>query len=264
MERVDSMRVYVMGNGMNVGSAKSDLYAVAAPGETICFPSWTVLIRHPEADILFDAAAHKLPDRQLPFVLKHLKMREEDTPPARLRQIGLTPEDIDIVYLTHMHCDHIGYLDAFPNARILVSETEFTSNMRDYGLGQMQAHKDMEYYIGRRLNWELVPDDFQTRELLPGLTMYNFGRGHAYGLLGLMIDLPKSGRKLLVGDAIYSAESMGPPRNPPGGFCVDREGWDRTVDYILDVAGQTGAEIWYGHDLAQFSGLVKSPEGYYE
>ncbi len=50
-----------------------------------------------------------------------------------LGQAGLAPEDIDIVFLTHLHMDHTGWLTrnhdgawlpTFPNARHLVSETE--------------------------------------------------------------------------------------------------------------------------------------------
>jgi glyoxylase-like metal-dependent hydrolase (beta-lactamase superfamily II) len=257
------MKVYCMDNGLNVGSIKKDLIYTDDPNETFDFPSWTVLIRHPEANILFDAAAHKNPDRQLDFIMKNLRMKKEDAPPERLRQIGLEPEDIDIVFLSHMHVDHIGYLDAFPNAKIMVSEDEFTYALRDFGLGKLQAANDVGYYIGRKLNWVLVPTDFETKALFDGITIYNFGRGHSYGMLGLMLDLPKSGKKLLVGDAIYSSESIGPPIKKPG-ICLDEGNWLKTVEYIRRVAAATGAEIWYGHDLEQFNGLIKSTEGCYE
>jgi glyoxylase-like metal-dependent hydrolase (beta-lactamase superfamily II) len=257
------IKVYVMDNGMNVGSIKKDLIYTDDPTETFNFPSMTYLIRHPKANILFDAASHKIPERQLPFVLKNLKMRKEDEPPERLRQIGLEPEDINYVFLSHMHCDHIGYLDAFPNAEILISETEFTYCMRDYGLYKLQAQKDLKYFIEKQLNWNLVPSDFETKEFLPGLTIYNFGRGHSYGMLGLMIDLKNSGKKLLVSDAIYAAESMGPPIKRPG-ICLDMENWEKTLEKIRKISEDTGAELWFSHDFEQFNRLTKSTEGYYD
>jgi len=260
---MSGMRVYVMDNGLNVGSIKRDLIYTEDPNETFNFPSFTVLIQHPDANIIFDTAANKIPGRQAPFIMKNLKMKKEDAPPERLRQIGLEPEDIDIVFLSHLHIDHIGYLDAFTNAKILVHEDEFAYTMRDYGLHKFQAQNDMKHYIEQSLYWELVPNDFETKELLPGLTVYNLGRGHSYGMLGLMIDLPKSGKKFLVGDAIYAAESIGPPLKKPG-ICFDMENWLRTAEYIMKVAKETGAEIWYGHDLNQFTSFTKSTEGYYE
>jgi N-acyl homoserine lactone hydrolase len=38
---------------------------------------------------------------------------------ARLAEVGLTPEQIDILYVTHMHADHIRSIRLFPNAKWL-------------------------------------------------------------------------------------------------------------------------------------------------
>jgi hypothetical protein len=52
----------------------------------------------------------------------------------RLRQAGVTPEDIDIVLCTHLHVDHVGWntrlengrwVPTFPNARYLVAQREW-------------------------------------------------------------------------------------------------------------------------------------------
>jgi len=257
------MKVFVMNNGMNVGSPKKDLIPTDDPNEVFDFPSWTLLIQHERGNLMFDTAAHKIPERQLPFVLKNLKMKKEDEPPERLRQIGLEPEDIDVVLMSHLHCDHIGYLDAFPNAKIYVAEKEFLYCMRDYGLYKLQAQKDMKHYIEKQLNWEFIPPAPEKIPFWDGLTIVNLGRGHHYGMIGLLIDLPKSGKKFLVGDAIYAAENVGPPLRQPG-ICLDPVGWRNTVDRIHQIAAEEGAEIWYGHDKEQFMSLTHSTEGFYE
>jgi glyoxylase-like metal-dependent hydrolase (beta-lactamase superfamily II) len=38
---------------------------------------------------------------------------------ARLAEVGLTPDDVHIVFLTHTHLDHCRSLGTFPNARVL-------------------------------------------------------------------------------------------------------------------------------------------------
>ena len=42
-----------------------------------------------------------------------------------LAQVGLTPEDIDVVIITHAHIDHIGGVERFKNARIYIQQKEF-------------------------------------------------------------------------------------------------------------------------------------------
>ncbi len=44
--------------------------------------------------------------------------------PARLKERGLTPADIDCVFLTHAHWDHMLNVDLFPNAQILIHPRE--------------------------------------------------------------------------------------------------------------------------------------------
>ena len=38
---------------------------------------------------------------------------------------GVTPADVDLVILTHLHRDHVGWAGAFPRARYLVDRTEW-------------------------------------------------------------------------------------------------------------------------------------------
>jgi glyoxylase-like metal-dependent hydrolase (beta-lactamase superfamily II) len=256
------LKVYVMSNGININSLKNDLITTDDPDERFNFPSWTALIRHADGNILFDAAAHVNPERQIPLILENLRVEAEDEPVNRLKQIGLDAGDIDTLLLSHMHPDHFGYIDAFPNARIIVHEDEFTYMMRDYALKRFPFTKDIDHFLKQNLKWELFPSDVKLQELVPGVTIVNFGKGHSHGMLGLLLEL-KCGNKLLVSDVIYSSENVGPPIRYPG-ICHDVENWEKVMKYTLLLARLTSAEIWYGHDLAQFESLVKSTEGYYE
>jgi glyoxylase-like metal-dependent hydrolase (beta-lactamase superfamily II) len=247
---------------MNHNSIKHELIACDDPAETFSFPSWTALIVHPEGNILFDAACHK-ESWQLPFIVQNLHMTEEDTPMSRIGQLGLKPEDINYIVLSHMHPDHHGFIDRFPNAEIIVSDDEFTNMMKLYALGKLDFGQDYTYFIEKKLNWKLLPAGFRTHELLDGVTIYNFGRGHSFGQLGLFLRMKNSPNKLLISDVIYSSDNVGPPVREPG-RCMDMEAWHRHVEEVPKLAKELGAEIWYGHDLAQFETLTKSTEGCYE
>jgi glyoxylase-like metal-dependent hydrolase (beta-lactamase superfamily II) len=46
------------------------------------------------------------------------------TPMDALRLIGIAPEDIGEIVITHMHNDHVGTFDAYPNARFHLQDTD--------------------------------------------------------------------------------------------------------------------------------------------
>jgi len=66
---------------------------------------------------------------------------------ANFRATGLTPDDVDVVFCTHLHVDHVGWntrlesgrwVPTFPNARYLFDKTEFASlktNGEERGFG---------------------------------------------------------------------------------------------------------------------------------
>ena len=43
---------------------------------------------------------------------------------AKLAERGLTPDDIDCVFLTHAHWDHMLNIDLFPRAKVLMNDVE--------------------------------------------------------------------------------------------------------------------------------------------
>jgi hypothetical protein len=95
------------------------------------------------------------------------------------------------------------------------------------------------------------------------VTILNFGSGHAFGMLGLHVQLPETGGVILASDAIYCSQNYGPPVKPPG-ILYDSLGYVRTVERIRRLAEATKSQVWFGHDAEQFATLIKSTEGYYE
>ena len=89
--------------------------------------SW--LVRSGGRTILVDTCAGNHKDR--PFLPKFNQL---NTPfLERLKAAGVTPEDIDLVLCTHLHCDHVGWntrlengrwVPTFPKAKYLFSRVE--------------------------------------------------------------------------------------------------------------------------------------------
>lgn len=96
-------------------------------------PIYAWLIEHPEGLIVVDTgetARTAAPDyfpRWHPFYRYAVRpeVRPDEEIGLQLLDIGVRPEDVRWVVLTHLHTDHAGGLHHFPRSEILVSRTEY-------------------------------------------------------------------------------------------------------------------------------------------
>ena len=115
-----------------------------------------------------------------------------------LESIGVAAADIDIVYLTHFHGDHIaGLFDAdgspsYPNARYVTTTAEWDEWMGRWAAGNT-ANDQLQL---DRFN--ALRDKFSFRadgdEIAPGVTVVNL-EGHTLGQSGLLVE--SKGEQLL-------------------------------------------------------------------
>ncbi|ANU27699.1 AhlS family quorum-quenching N-acyl homoserine lactonase [Planococcus versutus] len=242
------------------------------PSEMATFPVYTVLIDHPEGKILFDTACNpnsmgaegrwgKVTQSLFP-----IDMPEECYLHNRLEELGVRPEDIKYVVASHLHLDHAGCLELFTNATIIVHEDELNGALQTYARNTKEGAYiwgDIDAWIKNNLQWKTVKRTEDGLQLAEGIKLLNFGSGHAWGMLGLQIQLPETGGIILASDAIYTAESFGPPVKPPG-ILYDSVGYTSAVEKIRRLSQETNSDVWFGHDANQFKTFRKSTEGYYE
>jgi glyoxylase-like metal-dependent hydrolase (beta-lactamase superfamily II) len=89
-------------------------------------------IEHPEGVCLFDSGQTSravspgyLP-RWHPFLrLARFELSAEDEAGSQLRRHGIDPADVRWLVLSHLHTDHVGGIEAFTGAEILVTRTEW-------------------------------------------------------------------------------------------------------------------------------------------
>ena len=232
-------------------------------------PVCVFLIDTPDGKILFDVGCDGVyqgsispdADRVSPYVFT-----EQQLLPARLEECGVSFEDIKYVVVSHLHCDHIGYLHMCTNAEVFVNETEFIHAMKHYGLKRpygAYTFNDFDNFLKARLNWTLIPDDEKFLEITEGVTIVNLGPGHSYGMLGLHVELKNSGNFFLVSDALYTETNLGPPPRVAG-IVHDTVGYVKTAGNIAKFAKEHKAQIVFGHNMEQFRSMREQTGGVFD
>jgi N-acyl homoserine lactone hydrolase len=171
-----------------------------------------------------------------------------------LAELGLHPDDIDMLICTHFDIDHAGYHDAFTRAELIVQREHYTL-----------AQSGHPRFAGARAHWNypalkyrLIEGD---TELLPGLTLLETS-GHTTGHQSVLLHLPQTGPVLLAIDAVVMQRL----------FTIDRQAWPMdeneeqlrasTRKLLNIVEREHVALVIFGHDGQQWQTLKKAPEYY--
>lgn len=164
---------------------------------------------------------------------------------AQLAKLGLKPEDIDVVFCTHLHVDHVGWntrldngrwVPTFPKARYLFGRKEL-----DFWMGMPNRHEvgggsfvDSVIPIVEAKACDLVDDG---HDLGKGLSLHLLP-GHTPGQLGLDVVRGKD-RAYFVGDAIHSPLQVVLP-DLSTGFDTDKQQARETRRKFLEACAGDG------------------------
>lgn len=258
------MKLYVIANGTAPDMPRESLVSSGSPidpDDVVSIPIMTFLIDHPEGLVLYDTGWSKLERSPRTWPIS-----DDEMLLSRLGKIGVSPKEIEYVICSHLHVDHAGGLEDFTESEIIVSDIELTNVAKLHFIDQLPfpyIKADVDAWIRAGLKWRPIGDEGNIVEFLDGIHLLSFGSGHSFGMLGLLLELPKTGNVLLTSDAVYCKENLGPPARLPG-VIKDPDGYMETVKSIIQIAEEYDAQLWFGHDMAQFNELMKSDEGYYQ
>jgi glyoxylase-like metal-dependent hydrolase (beta-lactamase superfamily II) len=167
-------------------------------------------------------------------------------PVDSLRLIGLDPDVVTDVILTHLHYDHTGNIGRFPAALFHLQEREMHyANGRHVRFPRLGNTFDPEDICGLvRLNFarRLFLYD-GTTELAPGITLHRLG-GHSAGLQCVRV-ATRGGPVVVASDVLHFYENMETGRPFPQAFHVGEmlEGFD-----AVRALAASPAHIVAGHD----------------
>jgi glyoxylase-like metal-dependent hydrolase (beta-lactamase superfamily II) len=130
-------------------------------------------------------------------------------PVAALAPLGVAPEAVDRVIVTHLHYDHAGGLALFPNATLHMQAAEMA-----YATGPCMCHDTLRtpFTAGhvceavRRLYAGKVIFHDGDAEIAEGVTIHRIG-GHSRGLQAVRV-LTEAGALVLASDAAHFYENV--------------------------------------------------------
>ena len=128
-------------------------------------------------------------------------------PSVAIGRLGLKPEDITDIIVSHAHWDHMDGVALFPRARVWIQKAEFDY----YSIPAHQKHTgvfpiDMAELDRLKAEHRLELVDGDNREILPGIRVYTGGR-HTYASQYVGVQT-KKGTVIVASDNVYLYENL--------------------------------------------------------
>jgi N-acyl homoserine lactone hydrolase len=171
-------------------------------------------------------------------------MTPEDDIRHQLSLIGLEPEDIDIVVITHFDFDHAGGNRFFPGAQFVVQREQY-----EYAKASPQRCFAQDWDLPE-LDYRLIDGD---QELLPGIELVRTP-GHAPGHQSVIVrGLPNTGTVILSSDAAHSHVEFEEERRDPNQDEATIETMLASIRKLKRIRDAENATLLLNHDAEHWS-----------
>ncbi|MDP7039030.1 MAG: MBL fold metallo-hydrolase [Myxococcota bacterium] len=224
-----------------------------------------LLVEDDDRKVLFEAGigaffSPKLKDRFGVIEESHVLLES-------LAERGLSPEDIDIVVLSHLHFDHAGGLLSayqegqapkllFPNATFMVGEDAWGRSQKPHARDRASFIPELQELLLQSKRLHIIKD-IDTPGLLGAGYRFHLSHGHTPGLLLSEIDMP-DGPIVFAGDLIpgepwvHLPITMGYDRYPE--LLIDEK-----EKLLTDLVARRG-RLFFTHDHGVALGRVHQNE----
>jgi glyoxylase-like metal-dependent hydrolase (beta-lactamase superfamily II) len=244
-------KLYVLDCGVNVGKDQSRWSPGVNEGKSMEFSNNCYLIKHDKGLLLWDTgvpdAVAGMPDGMV-VANGAITYRRAKTLASQLAQLGVKPDEITYVALSHTHGDHVGNIAMFPASTLLIQGAEYDWSLNGPVKPAYPASQTVKKLAG---DHDVFGDGSVTILSTPG---------HTPGHESLLVQLPKTGFVVLSGDAVHFQDNWTQRRVPQMNF--NRDQTLASMQRIADVLAERKAQLWIGHDKAQSERLKYAPAYY--
>ena len=178
-----------------------------------------------------------------------------------LAEVGLTPADIALAAITHLHVDHSGGIPTLAQAGVPVAiqarELEFVRN-GSVGIADGFHQPD---WSEPTTQWRALDGD---QQIAPGVFALSTP-GHTPGHQSFRVDLPDTGTWIMAGDAADLGQNFLDNvhcGSYAGGTKRDELNAKASFGKLLEVARKTEAHLIPGHDQLVLNAVRHPKEGH--
>jgi N-acyl homoserine lactone hydrolase len=243
-------KLYILNCGEGVAGDISRWSGVDV-GKSMPMAENCYLMHHTQGWLLWDTgvtdAIAAMPNGEAPSDPRAIHWYRPKTLAAELNAVGVKPSDIKYLAISHTHPDHVGNVEMFPQAMLLVQKAEYEWP-NPLGVGRFKPEHPVKKLEG---DYDVFGDGSITILSTPG---------HTPGHQSLLVKLPKTGAIVLSGDAVHFKSNWDNRRVPS--INTDKESTATSMQRIADVMEKEKAQLWINHDKAQRDTLNMAPAFY--
>ncbi len=183
----------------------------------------------------------------------------EKTIESQLETLGLKPENITYVGLSHAHFDHAANTNTFQNATLIIQEVEFNALKNDpEAAKEMHMPPESISYFLKEENKEQVRTIKGDVDIFGDGTLKSISLpGHTPGHMALLVNLEKTGPVILSGDQWHFTENHN--SNGVPSFNYDRADTLASSDKLNHLVKNRGAKLIIQHEVNDNKDLPKLP-----
>ncbi|TVZ52332.1 N-acyl homoserine lactonase family protein [Dokdonia sp. Hel_I_53] len=233
----------IMANNLNL-FAQGDTYK----GESKQLADAFFIIKHPKGNLLWDTGLPEMLVGKDPYTPEGgaFTISRKDSIKTQLAQIGMTTSDIDMIAFSHIHFDHTGAANNFPDAKWLVQ-------FEEYSFANGEEIKGNTFYdpssFSKLTNVEKLTGDKDV--FGDGTVVIKSMPGHTPGHQVLFLKLKNNGPTLLSGD-IYHFEKNRENQIVPQ-FNYDIPETEKSIKDFEAFAKANNAKVIIQHDAEDFA-----------
>ncbi|RXT44904.1 N-acyl homoserine lactonase family protein [Bradyrhizobium betae] len=250
-EKTGVERLYVLNCGEGTAGDISRWTPGLNEGKTMDFVDSCYLIKHSKGWFIWDTgiadAVAAMPNGLVPADPKAVTWKRPKTLAAQLEQLGVKPDDVKAMAVSHTHPDHTGNVELFPQAMLYVQKAEYDWPGANNEPRFKPSHP-VELLAGDK---DVFSDGSVTILSTPG---------HTPGHQSLLVKLPKTGAVILSGDAVHFKDNWDNRRVPS--MNANKELSAASMQKISDTLDKEKAQLWINHDKAQRDSQKMAPEFY--